>query len=120
MNREAERKRLVEVLEKSEGAIYWDSSNKNFIKKIADHLLDNGIGTKTPVKVGQTEYEIETKKSEKYCDHCGKVLDTMIDYDDIIIDLSRSNWTTADLCAECLGKLFELVCDFCERKGGEG
>ena len=55
------------------------------------------------------------KDNKIYCDHCGKELDTMHDFDDIQIDMAHK-WTTADLCAECLDKLYDLVCDFCERK----
>ena len=50
-----------------------------------------------------------------YCDHCGKELHIMHDFDDIQIDMGHK-WTTADLCAECLDKLYNLVCDFCKRK----
>ena len=46
MNREAERKRLVELL-----------GDYLYSEQIADHLLDNGIIV-PPVKVGQTVYII--------------------------------------------------------------
>ena len=58
------------------------------------------------------------KDNKIYCDHCGKELDTIHDFDDIQIDMAHK-WTTADLCAECLDKLYDLICDFCERKSGE-
>lgn len=35
--------RLVELLEGAESAIYWDSSDKGFIEKIAYHLIANGV-----------------------------------------------------------------------------
>ena len=58
MNREAERKRLVELvhnfLEEELGASFV----KVFLNKLADHLLDNGIVV-PPVKVGQTVYSIQ-------------------------------------------------------------
>lgn len=57
------------------------------------------------------------KDNKIYCDHCGKVLDTMTDFDDVQIEAAHK-WTTADLCAECLDKLYDLVCAFCEAKGG--
>ena len=53
VNREAERKRLVELL------IEYDTMRmmRNSIEVCADHLLDNGI-VASPVKVGQTVYRI--------------------------------------------------------------
>ena len=57
------------------------------------------------------------KENKIYCDHCGKVLDTMTDFDDVQIEMAHK-WTTADLCAECLDELYDIVCAFCERKGG--
>ena len=57
------------------------------------------------------------KSNKIYCDHCGKELDTMHDFDDTQIDMAHK-WTTADLCAECLNELYEVVCTFCEAKGG--
>ena len=52
-----------------------------------------------------------------YCDHCGKEMDTMSDFDGVQIDMAHK-WITADLCAECLDKLYDLVCNFCKSKGG--
>ena len=37
------RNRLVELLESAESAVYWSSSDKDFIEKIADHLIENGV-----------------------------------------------------------------------------
>lgn len=37
------REKLIELLESAESAIYWDSSDKGFIEKIADHLIANGV-----------------------------------------------------------------------------
>lgn len=34
---------LVELLESAESAVYWSSSDKDFIEKIADHLIANGV-----------------------------------------------------------------------------
>ena len=60
------------------------------------------------------------KEYKIYCDHCGKELDTMHDFDDIQIDMVAHKCTiTTDLCAECLDKLYNLVCDFCEREDSE-
>ena len=45
------------------------------------------------------------------CDHCGKEMDRMMDYDDLQIDMGHK-WTTCDLCAECLDELYEVVISF--------
>ncbi len=37
------REKLIELLESAESTIYWDSSDKGFIEKIADHLIANGV-----------------------------------------------------------------------------
>lgn len=38
-----DREKLVELLEAAESAVYWDSGDKSFIEKIADHLIENGV-----------------------------------------------------------------------------
>lgn len=35
--------KLIEILESAESAFYWNSSDKAFIEKIADHLISNGV-----------------------------------------------------------------------------
>ena len=57
------------------------------------------------------------KEHNIYCDHCGKALDTMIDFDDLTIEMNYK-WTTADLCAECFDKLYDRMCNFCKETGG--
>lgn len=37
------RNKLIELLEKAESAVYWDSSDQSFINKIADFLIANGV-----------------------------------------------------------------------------
>ena len=51
------REKLIELLEGAESAIYWDSSDKCFIEKIADHLISNGVIV-LPCKLGDTVYII--------------------------------------------------------------
>ena len=58
------------------------------------------------------------RRSEMYCDHCGKVIDPMADFDDTTIEMAHK-WTTADLCAECLEELYDIVLAFCKQKGGD-
>lgn len=48
------RTKLIELLECAESAYYWDSGDKGFIQKIADHLIDNGV-TITPAVPGPSE-----------------------------------------------------------------
>lgn len=37
------RDKLIKLLESAESAVYWNSSDKSFIEKIADHLIANGV-----------------------------------------------------------------------------
>lgn len=53
------------------------------------------------------------RETKIYCDHCGKVLDCMKDYDDIVIEIG-ANYIETDLCAECLSELYEIVQKFCD------
>lgn len=42
------REKLIELLESAESAFYWDSGDKGFIEKIADHLIANGVTATMP------------------------------------------------------------------------
>ena len=55
MNRESERKRLVELTRKHLKEELGMNIHTDILEKYADHLLDNGIVV-PPVKVGQTLY----------------------------------------------------------------
>lgn len=57
------------------------------------------------------------RETKIHCDHCGKELDTMRDFDDLTIEMNHK-WLLTDLCAECLDKLYASVREFC-KKGGE-
>ena len=46
-----ERERLIRVLESAESAVYWNSSDRSFIEKIADHLIAHGVRPKTVVSL---------------------------------------------------------------------
>jgi hypothetical protein len=59
------------------------------------------------------------KCTKMYCDHCGKEIDEMIDFYDSEIEVSYKR-IEVDLCATCLDNLYDIVCDFCGKKGGEG
>ena len=49
-----DKEKLIELLENSESAVYWDSNDKGFIQKIADHLISHGV-TITPAVPGPSE-----------------------------------------------------------------
>lgn len=57
------------------------------------------------------------KEHKTYCDHCGKELDLANSYEDTTIELAYK-WLTADLCNDCIEKLYKIICEFCntERK----
>ena len=57
MNREAERKRLVELIENFFEEEIGASFVKGFLDKFADHLLDNGVIV-PPFKIGETLYDV--------------------------------------------------------------
>lgn len=81
MNREAERKRLVELIDNFLQDEWCACINKDILEKFAKHLLDNGIVV-PPVKVGDKFYRIETWCTEggfleepirpysSTCEHC--------------------------------------------------
>ena len=47
-----DREKLIELLETAESAVYWNSEDKTFIQKIADHLIANGVTFATDTNVG--------------------------------------------------------------------
>lgn len=44
------------------------------------------------------------------CDHCGKRLNNMVDYNDLDIELKE--WIDTDLCSNCYEELTKLVKQF--------
>ena len=38
-----DREKLIDILESAESAVYWNSDDRRFIEKIADHLIANGV-----------------------------------------------------------------------------
>ncbi len=52
----------------------------------------------------------------KTCDHCGKRLDSMHDYDDYEVDLIGY----VDLCADCFHELTRIAREFVERRADDG
>lgn len=57
-------------------------------------------------------------KTKRYCDHCGKELDKMKDYDDTLITISYKE-AGVDLCSECFDELCDTVIDFCKPGGAK-
>ena len=51
-----ERTKLIQILESAESAVYWNSSDKGFIEKIADHLVANGVTI--PVRCKECQFWI--------------------------------------------------------------
>lgn len=47
------REKLIELLESAESAIYWNSSDKGFVEKIADHLIANGVTVQKWIPVSE-------------------------------------------------------------------
>lgn len=54
-------------------------------------------------------------KTTRYCDHCGKEIDTMKDYLDTEIIVCYS-WCDVDLCGDCYDKLKHIVKQFCNKE----
>ena len=42
-----DREKLIDILESAESAVYWNSDDRGFIEKIADHLIANGVTVST-------------------------------------------------------------------------
>lgn len=53
------------------------------------------------------------KETKIYCDHCGKVLDTRYDYNDITIEMNHKWQDHIDLCEECFEELWNIINKFC-------
>lgn len=52
------REKLVELLESAESAIYWNSEDKGFVEKIADHLIRGGMTIQRWISVTERLPEI--------------------------------------------------------------
>lgn len=47
------REKLIELLESAESAFYWNSNDKGFVEKIADHLISNGVTVQKWIPVSE-------------------------------------------------------------------
>ena len=50
-------------------------------------------------------------ETKTYCDHCGKQLDSMKDYCEIIVSIPGKD-VYCDLCASCLDNLSDVVREY--------
>ena len=59
--------KLIKILESAESAFYWDSADKSFVEKIADHLIENDV---VPVvRCKDCKWQESGKDYEPYCNH---------------------------------------------------
>lgn len=52
------------------------------------------------------------RETKIYCDHCGRELDCMKDYEDITIEGAKKDINT-DLCTKCADDLDKIIETFC-------
>ena len=62
----ANENRLIELLESAESAIYWNSEDKSFIEKIADHLIANGVTVNEWISVKDRLPEVATTHNTRW------------------------------------------------------
>ena len=55
------------------------------------------------------------RKTVFTCDHCGKELDEMYDYNDIAID-DFAKYVETDLCAECYNELSNIILQYINKE----
>ena len=48
-----DREKLIDILESAESAVYWNSDDRGFIEKIADHLIANGVTVQKWIPVSE-------------------------------------------------------------------
>lgn len=56
------------------------------------------------------------KKWTTICDHCGKEMDLMIDYEAVEFD-TEDEFLQVDLCSECYKEISSIIKQFCGRVG---
>ena len=59
------KKRLIELLEGAESAIYWNSDDRCFIEMVADHLIDNGVTVQKWISVAERMPDTEAERYEE-------------------------------------------------------
>lgn len=101
---------------------------KEFGRETMEELEDNdalivSVGGDIYVAVDEQEEEeiiipldcFKMEENKIYCEHCGKEIDPMRDYDNLQIDMGHK-WYNTDLCIECLDKLYDIVINFCKKQ----
>ena len=48
-----DREKLIDILESAESAVYWNSDDRGFIEKIADHLIASGVTVQQWIPVSE-------------------------------------------------------------------
>ena len=56
------------------------------------------------------------KETKIYCDHCGKELDPMKDYTDVLADIENIYARETDLCITCFEELCCMIEKFCSKE----
>ena len=69
------REKLIELLESAESAVYWNSSDKGFIDKIADHLIANGVTFATDNNVGRKWIPVTERLPQNFVSVLGYMTD---------------------------------------------
>lgn len=49
----SDREKLIDILERAESAVYWNSDDRGFIEKIAAHLIENGVTVQKWIPVSE-------------------------------------------------------------------
>ena len=49
----SDREKMIDILESAESAAYWNSDDRGFIEKIADHLIANGVTVQQWIPVSE-------------------------------------------------------------------
>lgn len=90
------REKLIELLGSAESAFYWNSDDKSFVEKIADHLIANGVTVKaeegdTELRLFQLTRECERLKSKN--DDLAKAINALDCENSLLIEKIRSERT---------------------------
>ena len=101
-----DREKLIEILYSAESAFYWDSNDKGFIQKIADHLLANGVTFATDNNVG-SKWIPASEPPKKWKDENGDAINYLIYSPGIGVDIG--NWIQPAKAWFCLGVPFKVT-----------
>ena len=94
-----DREKLIEILESAESAFYWNSEDKRFIEKIADHLLANGVTFQKWIPASEPPKE--------WKDENGDAINYLIYSPEYGVDIG--NWIERAKVWFCLGVPFKVT-----------